>query len=107
MHIIHIDHLSINHAGRVIFRDLAWAIGDHDRTGLVGPNGAGKSSLFRAIVGELQPSAGTVVRMRGISVGYLPQEVQLTAGKTLLDEAIVLPPELARVEAELTRIEAQ
>ncbi|HEX3052816.1 MAG TPA: ATP-binding cassette domain-containing protein, partial [Aggregatilineaceae bacterium] len=65
MHIIQLDHLTINHAGREIFRDLTWAIGDRDRVGLVGPNGAGKSSLLKAIMGEVIPDSGSIVRMRG------------------------------------------
>jgi ATP-binding cassette subfamily F protein 3 len=107
MHIIQLDHITVNHAGRVIFRDLSWAIGDHDRIGLVGPNGAGKSSLLKVILGEVQHDQGTVTRMRGISLGYLPQDIHLTPGRTLLDEAMVLPPDLAQVEAELARIENQ
>ena len=39
MHVIQLDHITINYAGRVIFADLSWAIGDRDRVGLVGPNG--------------------------------------------------------------------
>jgi ABC-type molybdenum transport system ATPase subunit/photorepair protein PhrA len=53
MHIIQLDRIAVNHAGREIFRDLSWSIGDRDRVGLVGPNGAGKSSLLKAIVGEV------------------------------------------------------
>ncbi|HEX3051789.1 MAG TPA: ABC-F family ATP-binding cassette domain-containing protein [Aggregatilineaceae bacterium] len=107
MHIIQLDHLTINHAGHEIFRDLTWAIGDRDRVGLVGPNGAGKSSLLKAIMGEVIPDSGSIVRMRGVSIGYLPQEVRLTPGRTLWAEAVVPPPDLAQVEAELARIEAQ
>jgi ATP-binding cassette, subfamily F, member 3 len=107
MHILQVDKITINHAGRVIFRDLSWVIGDHDRTGLVGPNGAGKSSLFKAIIGEVQPEVGTVTRMNGVSVGYLPQEVTLTAGSTVYKETMTLPPELAAVDAELSRLEAR
>ncbi len=106
MHIIQLDRITINHAGRVIFSDLSWAIGDRDRVGLVGPNGAGKSSLLKAIIGEVQPDVGTITRMRGVSVGYLPQEVWLTPGRILIDEAMIPPPELAQVEASLARIEA-
>jgi ATP-binding cassette, subfamily F, member 3 len=107
MHIVQVDRVSINHAGRVIFRDLSWPIGDRDRVGLVGPNGAGKSSLLKAINNEIQPDGGTIVRMRGVTVGYLPQEVRLTPGRTLLEEAMIAPPELAQVEADLARIEEQ
>jgi ATP-binding cassette subfamily F protein 3 len=107
MHIIHLDHITVNLAGRVIFHDLSWAIGDRDRIGLVGPNGAGKSSLFKAIVGEIQPDGGAVACGRGVRIGYLPQDVTLTPGRTLLDEALALPPKLAAVERALDRIEAQ
>jgi ATP-binding cassette subfamily F protein 3 len=107
MHIIHLNHITINFAGRILFHDLNWAISDHARIGLVGPNGAGKSSLFKIIVGELQPDAGTVVQARGIAVGYLAQDVPLTPRRTLWEEASTLPPRLANVEAELAQIEAR
>ncbi len=107
MHVIQLDHITINYAGRVIFTDLSWAIGDRDRVGLVGPNGAGKSSLFKAITGEVIPDAGTVTRARGVTVGYLPQDVTLTPGRTVLDAALDPPPALAEVDARLARLEAQ
>lgn len=106
MIIINVDHLTINHAGRDIFRDLSWAIDSRERTGLVGPNGAGKSSLMRALAGEHIPDGGTINVQRGVRVGYLPQQVDLPAGGTLWNEARQPPPELAAVEAELNRIEA-
>lgn len=105
MHIINLDRITINHAGRDIFTNLSWAIGDRDRVGLVGPNGVGKSSLLKAITGEVQPDAGTISIQRGVSVGYLPQDVTLPAGHTLLDEAMTLPAKLAQADAELARLE--
>jgi ATP-binding cassette, subfamily F, member 3 len=107
MHIIHLNNITINHAGRVIFRELSWVIGDRDRVGLIGPNGAGKSSILKLITGEVTATEGTVTRQRGISVGMLPQEVTLTPGRTVIEEALTLPPELAALETELSRIEAQ
>lgn len=107
MHIIHVDKITIDYSGRVIFRDLSWAIGDRDRVGLVGPNGAGKSSLFKALTGEVKPEAGIINRQRGVRVGYLPQEVTLEEGRTLLEEAMVMPPQLATAEAALKEIDHQ
>ncbi|MEE1942164.1 ATP-binding cassette domain-containing protein [Streptomyces sp. TRM 70361] len=48
------------------------------RTGLVGLNGAGKSTLLKLIAGELTPARGSV-RTTG-EIGYLPQNVQHSAG---------------------------
>ncbi len=105
MHIIQLDRITINHAGRVIFNNLSWAIGSQDRVGLIGPNGAGKSSLLKAIVGEVTPDSGSITRMQGISVGYLPQEITLRSDQTLIETAMTLPPELAQVDADLAAIE--
>lgn len=105
MDIVNLDRITVNHAGREIFANLSWTIGDRDRVGLVGPNGAGKSSLLRVIAGKYQPDAGSISTMRGVSVGYLPQDVELPPGRTLIDEAMTPPPKLAQAEAELARLE--
>jgi ATP-binding cassette, subfamily F, member 3 len=104
-HIIHLHHVTVNYTGRVIFSDLTHAIGSRERAGIIGPNGAGKSSILRLIAGENKPDIGQVVIQNNIYIGYLPQEVELPTGKTLLEAALVLPPRLARVEAQLNAIE--
>lgn len=105
MHIIHIDRITISHAGREIFNDLSWIIGDRDRVGLVGPNGVGKSSLLKALTGKVTPDKGAISIQRGIRVGYLAQDVMLPPDQTLWQTARTPPPELALVETELARIE--
>ena len=44
---------------------------------LIGPNGAGKTTLLRVLLGVLAPTAGRVRRRPGLSVGYVPQRLQL------------------------------
>ena len=105
MHVIRVEDVALQHAGKPIFEGVSWSIGDRDRIGLVGPNGSGKSSLLRAIVGELGVDRGSIHRQRGISIAYLPQEVELEAERTLLECASALPPKLAAVEAELAACE--
>ena len=53
------------------------------RTGLVAPNGAGKSTLLKLIAGQLKPSAGSVT-VDGV-LGYLPQDLPLTADRTVAE----------------------
>ncbi|MBK8028518.1 MAG: ABC-F family ATP-binding cassette domain-containing protein [Chloroflexi bacterium] len=105
MHIIHVNNITVNYDGRVIFKDLSWVIDSQDRVGLIGHNGAGKSSLLKVIAGLYQPDAGAMVKQRGVSVGYLPQHVTLTPGRTLIEEAMILPPKLAEVDAALHAVE--
>ncbi len=106
MHIVNIHNLTINHAGREIFRDLLWSIGHRDRVGLVGPNGAGKSSLLKALVGDVIPDSGQIIIPSTVEVGYLPQEVTLPGGDTLLAAALVLPPRFARIESQISELES-
>ena len=42
-------------------------------TGIVGPSGSGKSTALRALLGVMQPVAGSVQRRPGLRVGYVPQ----------------------------------
>ena len=55
-----IEALSLWRGERMLFRDLAFAIGSGEALQLEGPNGSGKTSLLRAIAGFLEPRAGTI-----------------------------------------------
>ncbi|HPG78399.1 ATP-binding cassette domain-containing protein [Piscinibacter sp.] len=44
-----------------------------DKVGLIGPNGAGKTTLLKLILGELEPTAGTVRRGSKLEVAYFDQ----------------------------------
>jgi ATP-binding cassette subfamily F protein 3 len=50
------------------------------KIGLIGPNGAGKTTLVRLLVGEEEPSSGKVATMPGARIGYVPQNVETSAG---------------------------
>ena len=63
-----------------VFEDLSFSV-PAGRTGLVAPNGAGKSTLLKLIAGELTPTAGTIT-VDGV-LGYLPQDLPLTADRTV------------------------
>ena len=53
------------------------------RTGLVAPNGAGKSTLLKLIAGALPPAGGSVF-VDGV-LGYLPQDLPLTAERSVAE----------------------
>lgn len=57
-----------------------------DKVGLIGPNGTGKTTLLKIILGELQPTAGSVRRGTKLEVAYFDQmRNQLDLDATLAD----------------------
>lgn len=71
---------------RVIVRDLSTSIMRRDRIGLIGPNGAGKTTLLRIILGELQPTSGSVRLGTQLTIGYFDQmRAKLDENATLAD----------------------
>jgi ATP-binding cassette, subfamily F, member 3 len=92
----------------VIFRNLSWDVQHDQKIGLIGPNGAGKSSLFKLITGEHTPEkGGIVIRARGVTLGYLPQQPEFDPARTALALALEGNPRLLEVEAELQRVESR
>ncbi len=90
----------------VIFRDLNWEVQHDQKIGLIGPNGAGKSSLFKLMIGEHSPEkGGTVIKAKGVTLGYLPQHPEFEPEKTAIQLALEGNPRLAEIENELQRIE--
>src|SRR4051812_29266379 len=55
------------------------------KIGIVGPNGAGKSTLMKIMAGIDKDFQGEAWPGENITVGYLPQEPQLDASKTVLE----------------------
>ncbi len=96
-----ISAVSKRYGARTLFADVTLQVNRGDRIGLVGPNGAGKSTLFSLILGEEEPDAGEITRLRGVSVGHLPQESAPAGDETVLELAAAVTPELAELRRRL------
>ncbi len=70
---------------RVILDGITLAFLPGAKIGVLGPNGAGKSSLLRIMAGVDQDYLGEARAAEGIRIGFLPQEPQLDATKTVLE----------------------
>jgi manganese transport system ATP-binding protein len=57
---IAVDHLSVGYNGRPAVVDVTLSLQAASICGLVGMNGAGKSTLFKALMGFLKPSSGSI-----------------------------------------------
>jgi sulfate-transporting ATPase len=68
---------------RTILKNISLNFFPGAKIGVLGLNGSGKSSLLKIMAGVDDNYDGDVVRMPGIRVGYLEQEPQLEAGKSV------------------------
>src|SRR4030042_863309 len=73
---------------RILFSEVGLNINESDRFGLVGANGTGKTTLLRIIKGDFSPTRGSVQKIKGLSIGYLPQEEIVLQGNRLIDEVL-------------------
>ena len=71
--VLGLENASFYYGATRVFEDVSLQL-DDARTALVGENGAGKSTLLKCLTGELELNSGTIVRSRGLKVGYVPQE---------------------------------
>ena len=63
--------LTAGYGGRPVLQGVDFSVAAGERIGVLGPNGGGKTTLFRVLLGELEPLGGEV-RSTG-RFGYLPQ----------------------------------
>ena len=68
------ENAGVMFGDRTIIRDFSVRIQRGDRIGIVGPNGVGKSTLIKLLLGELEPTAGTVKRGTRLEVAYYDQQ---------------------------------
>src|SRR6476646_9399185 len=73
--LVGLNNVTFEFGARVIVQDATWHIQPGERIGLIGFNGTGKSTLLKLLVGEYQPSKGSVVKGRNTSIGYLHQDL--------------------------------
>ncbi|HUW97519.1 MAG TPA: ATP-binding cassette domain-containing protein [Acidiferrobacter sp.] len=80
------EHLELSYGDTTIVRDFSAKVQRGDRIALIGPNGVGKSTLLRALLGDLQPTGGTLRRGTKLEAAYFDQQrEQLDPTATVMD----------------------
>ena len=101
---VSIEKLGVEFGTTPLFQDVNFVINPKDKIALVGKNGAGKSTMLKIIAGIQRPTSGTVSLQKGITVGYLPQVMVLSDGRTVLEEAETAFADISRMQEELDKM---
>src|SRR5881398_1743101 len=97
-----LQNVKFEFGARVIVQDATWHIHPGERIGLIGYNGTGKSTLLKVLVGEYQPSTGTVERGRGTTIGYLHQDLlSFDTNDSILEVAMGAFEKVKQLEKEI------
>lgn len=90
-----------------VLRDVTWEVKPGNRIGLVGVNGAGKSTQLKIIMGEIEPTTGSVIRPNELHIGYLNQEFEVDPRRTVREEFWTVFKEANAVQKKLGEIPIQ
>ena len=107
---ISINDLSLSFGTTPILEKVSFSLEENDKLGIIGVNGCGKSTLFKLILGELEPTEGNVYLSKGKTVGVLTQDGAFAAENgemCVLDYMYGAFPHLLRAEARLGELESK
>ena len=79
-YVLRLQQLSFSYGSTPLLTGITLTLKPGERLALTGPNGCGKSTLFKLILGELQPTAGSLTIPRGLTLSHLPQTAAGLAG---------------------------
>lgn len=91
----------------LLFENVTFVLGNHEKVGLVGLNGSGKTTLFKIIAGLERPDKGRVEVINEV-IGYMPQEFsfpkEMLVGEFLEGLVDYPPSEMYKVDEILSRL---
>ena len=100
-----LQNVTFEFGARVIVEDATWHIQPGERIGLIGYNGTGKSTLLKLLVGEYQPSVGSVERSRETTIGYLHQDLlSFDTNDSILQVALSAFERILQLETEIEEL---
>ena len=71
--VVEAECLTKGFGDRMLIEDLSFSLPPNGIVGVIGPNDVGKTTLFKMIVGEEQPDAGTLRIGETVRISYVDQ----------------------------------
>lgn len=77
MDLIELNGIGYSKDGLTVLENVSFGVPAGKIVTLIGPNGAGKTTLLKIILGIVSPTAGKVVKKDGLTIGYVPQKLNI------------------------------
>ena len=90
-----------------VLKGVSFTLQEGERMGLVGVNGCGKSTLMKIIAGEETADSGQVNCQKGLRLGYLAQQAELSGDETVQEALESVFEPVRRMEDELRALEEE
>lgn len=75
--LVKLSAITVKLREQTILSDISFTFYSGQIVTIIGPNGAGKTTLLKTILGLIQPTSGSIWRKADLTIGYVPQKVQL------------------------------
>ncbi|MEQ8442359.1 MAG: metal ABC transporter ATP-binding protein [Alphaproteobacteria bacterium] len=105
--LVEVKGAGLNRGGRWLVREIDLSIKRGEIVTLIGPNGSGKSTTAKMALGTLEPDEGTSFRAPNLTVGYVPQSLNIDWTVPLRVERfmrLTAPLSAVRIEKALDRV---
>ncbi|MEZ5691673.1 MAG: ATP-binding cassette domain-containing protein [Rickettsiales bacterium] len=73
--LIQARNISVIRQEKHILKNVSLSVNAQDFITIIGPNGAGKSMLLKCLMDFYKPDTGTIIRKKGLKLGYVPQRI--------------------------------
>src|SRR5512136_3282983 len=100
---VSVQNLSVSFGSFDLLTDISFLINEQDRIGLTGKNGSGKTTLLKIIAGIQSPSKGVVDMSKEVTIGYLPQQMNVDDSTTVMNETLTAFESLIKLSEEIEK----
>jgi ABC transport system ATP-binding/permease protein len=84
--VMELENITHNFGNRTVIRNFSTKVMRGDKIGLLGPNGTGKTTLLKILLGQLEPTSGSVKIGTKLELAYFDQfRAELEGEKSVRD----------------------
>jgi ATP-binding cassette subfamily F protein 3 len=92
---------------RTLFENVSLQLGPSRRIALIGSNGTGKTTLLEILTGLQEADKGEIYKPQEMKIGYLPQELQASEGKNVLQEVLSGAEDTNQLAIQLKKLSSE